>query len=69
MRKILFYLSCAVLYLGLCMLSDIVFEDYVSEYTTLVVRIFSFIIALLFIDLCEKKGWNSWSKVIGFFRR
>lgn len=70
MSKIIYYLFWMFAYLGFCFLLDIIFEDkFTGTFWESVIRAFTFLIALVFINLSEKKGWSSWSKVIGIFKR
>lgn len=68
MSKLLHYLIWMTVYLGFCFLCDIVFEDDFTFKETLI-HAFTFIIAINFIRISEKKGWNSWNWLIGFFKR
>lgn len=68
MSKFLHYLIWTVVYLGFCLLCDYIFED-VFSFNEIVIRVISFLVCMTFIQYSEKKGWNSWSKLIGFFKR
>ena len=69
MSKILYFLFWLVVYLGICLLCDVIFEDkFTGTYFETAIRAITFLIAVVFVNISEKKGWNSWSKVIGFFR-
>ena len=68
MSKMLHYLFWMAVYLGFCFLCDIVFEE---EFACkeFFIRVFSFLIAMTFIQISEKKGWNTWNKIIELFKR
>ena len=68
MSKIFHYLFWMVVYLGFCLLCDSIFQDDFTFKET-IIRVVSFLIAMTFIQYSEKKGWNSWSKIVGFFKR
>jgi len=70
MNKIFYYLFWLVIYLGICLLGDIIFEDqFTGTFWEKVIRALTFLIAVTFINISEKKGWNSWSKLISIFKR
>lgn len=69
MSKILYYLFWLVVYLGICLLCDVIFEDkFTGTYYETAIRAIKSLIAVVFVNISEKKGWNSWGKVIAFFR-
>ena len=70
MSKKLYYLFWLVVYLGICLLCDVIFEDkFTGTYFETAIRAITSLIAVVFVNISEKKGWNSWSKVIGLFRQ
>ena len=70
MSKKLYYLFWLVVYLGICLLCDVIFEDkFTGTYYETAIRAITILIAVVFVNISEKKGWNSWSKVIGLFRQ
>lgn len=68
MSKLLHYLIWMLVYLGFCLLCDMIFEDDFA-YKETIIRVVSFLVIMTFIQYSEKKGWNTWSKVIGLFKR
>lgn len=70
MKKVFHYLFWLIVYLGLCLLCDTIFEDkFTGTLWETVIRALTFLIAIVLINYTEKKGWNSWSKVKGIFKR
>lgn len=59
-----------IVYLGLCLLCDVVFEDrFTGTYWETIIRSITFCMALTFVNISEKRGWNSWSRIIEIFKR